>query len=61
MVLVLLDPAKSAEPPINSGTFSVNKFKMSSEDFLVAVGVGLLIALAFASKKILLNNWEELS
>jgi len=58
---VLLDPAKSAEPPINSGIFSVNKFKISSDDFLVAVGLAFLITSAFAVEKIFLNNLEESS
>ena len=57
---MLLDPARSADPPISSGISAVNKVKISSEDFLVAVGFASLIAAAFAVEKILSNNFELL-
>jgi len=55
---VLLDPARSADPPISSCISVVNNVRISSEDFLVAVGFASLTAAIFAFAKILLSSFE---
>ena len=50
-----MDPAKSAEPPINSGIPLVNNVRISSEDFLVAIGLSFYAAFFFALVIIELN------
>lgn len=55
---MLLDPARSADPPISSGISVVNNVRISSEDFLVAVGFASLTAAIFAFVKILLSSFE---
>ena len=56
MVLVLFDPAKSAEPPIKLLATLVNAFKVSSEDFLVAKLLNSLIVFCFSVCKIFVNE-----
>ena len=53
MVLVLLDPAKSAEPPTKVLFSLVSAFKVNSEDFLVAKLLISLIEFFFSESNIL--------
>ena len=52
---MLLDPAKSAEPPMRLLFELVNAFKVNSEHFLVAKLLGSLIASFFSEFKIFLK------
>ena len=54
-VFVLLDPAKSAEPPIRLLFELVNALKVNSEHFLVAKLLGSLIASFFSEFKTFLK------
>ena len=49
MVLVLFEPAKSADPPINVLVFLKIALKTNSDDFLVAKILLSLVALIFSS------------
>ena len=51
-VLVLFDPARSADPPIIIFFFSFNAVRIFSEDFLVANVSKFLIAFCFSFLKI---------
>ena len=55
LVLVLFDPAKSAEPPIKLGNFATI-FKNISDDFLVAIGFLFSKYSIFAFSIIFLND-----